>query len=123
MAHVVLLDELAVARQLLVEATERRALVAGDHRAGVEAAAAVGAVLVERQADEALEPGQEDAALLEDVLVVQRDVQKRAAPATTAVAGTTPALALLGAAAWCCTSANGDRHPSSPLPSAPNWET
>ena len=31
-ADVVLLDELAVARELLVEAAERRALVAGDHR-------------------------------------------------------------------------------------------
>ena len=39
----------------------------------------VGAVLVERQADEGLHAGEEDAALLEDVLVVERDVAQRAA--------------------------------------------
>jgi hypothetical protein len=71
---VVALYELAVAGELLVEPAERRALVAGDHRARHEAAAKVGAVLVERQPDEALKPGEEDAALLEDVLVVERDV-------------------------------------------------
>ena len=76
---VVALDQLAVAGELLVEAAERRALVAGDHRAGHEPAAEVGAVLVERKPDEALEAGQEDAALLEDVLVVERDLAQRAA--------------------------------------------
>ena len=41
--------------ELLVEAAERRALVAGDERAGVQAAARVGAVLVEREPDERLD--------------------------------------------------------------------
>jgi hypothetical protein len=40
----------------------------------VKAAAAVGAMLVERKADEPLEARQEDSAVLEDVLVVERDV-------------------------------------------------
>jgi hypothetical protein len=52
----------------------------------VEAAAAVGAVLVERQANQALESGQEDAALLEEVLVVERDLPELPAPATAVVA-------------------------------------
>ncbi len=72
----------AVALKLLVQAAERRALVAGDHRAGVQAAAAVGAVLVERQAHERLDAGEEDPPLLEQVLVVERDL----APLRPAVA-------------------------------------
>jgi hypothetical protein len=69
-AHVVSLDELAVAGELLVEATERRALVAGDHRAGQEAAAEIGPVLVEREPYETLNAGEKDSSLFEDVLVV-----------------------------------------------------
>ena len=79
--------------ELLVEAAERRALVAGDHRAGHEAAAAVGAVLVEREPDEALEAGEEDASLLEDVLVVERDVAERPRAAASVVAGAPEATA------------------------------
>ena len=56
--------------RLAVEAAERRALVARDHRAGVQSTAAVGAVLVERQPDEPLEARDQHAALVEDVLVV-----------------------------------------------------
>jgi hypothetical protein len=52
----------------------------------VEAAAAVGAVLVERKADEALEARQEDATVLEDVLVVERDVAERPPPGIPVVA-------------------------------------
>ena len=74
------LEQLAVARELLVEAAERGALVAGDHRPGGQAAAAVGAVLVEHQAHERLDAGEEDPALLEDVLVVEADLALGAAP-------------------------------------------
>jgi hypothetical protein len=56
--HVVLVDELSVALDLQVESAERRALVARDHRARVKAAPAVGSVLVEREAHEALYAGQ-----------------------------------------------------------------
>ena len=77
-ADEVLVEQLAVARQLLVEPAQRRALVARDHRAGGQAAAAVGAVLVEHQAHERLHAGEEDAALLEHVLVVEADLAPRA---------------------------------------------
>jgi hypothetical protein len=40
----------------------------------VEAARAVGAVLVEREAHEALQAGEQDATLRERVLVVERDL-------------------------------------------------
>ena len=43
-------------------------------------------MLVERKPDEALEAREEDAALLEDVLVVERDVAQRAAAAAAVVA-------------------------------------
>ena len=115
-AHVVLLDELAVAGELLVEAAERRALVAGDHRAGVQAAAGIRAVLVERKADEPLKARQEDAAVLEDVLVVERDVAERRAPRAAVIAGTGEAVPLRGAPAGCCARANGDRHSAPSLP-------
>ncbi len=74
MAHVVLVEQLAVALQLLVEPAERRALVARDHRAGVEAAGAVGAVLVENEAHEPLHAGEQHAAVGQQVLVVEGDL-------------------------------------------------
>ena len=80
MAHEVLLEQVAVARELLVEPAERRALVAGDQRAGGEAAAQVGAVLVEHEAHESLHAGDQDAALLEHVLVVEADLVARVRP-------------------------------------------
>ncbi len=76
----VLLEQRAVARQLLVEPAQRGALVAGDHRPGGQAAAAVGAVLLEHQAYERLHAGEEDPALLEDVLVVEADLALGPAP-------------------------------------------
>jgi hypothetical protein len=101
----------------VVQAAERRALVARDHRPGVEAAATVGAVLVERQTHEPLQAGQEDATLLEDVLVLERDVEKRRARAATVVAGAAvaagpaEALALRGAPPGSTALGYGDRHP------------
>ena len=68
---VVLVEQLAIARELLVKAPERRALIARDHRAGRQARAAVGAMLVEHHAHEPLDAGEEDAALVEDVLVLK----------------------------------------------------
>jgi hypothetical protein len=64
--------EPAEPHHFLVEAAERRALVAGDEGRGVEAGADVGAVLVEQHAHERLDAAEEDRALLEDVLVLQR---------------------------------------------------
>ena len=107
---VVALDELAVAGELLVEAAERRALVARDHRPGHEAAAKVGAVLVEREADEALEAGEEDAALLEDVLVLERHVPQRAA-AAAAVVGEAAETRSISVPAGSGSLANGYGHP------------
>src|SRR5687768_11523595 len=102
------LDELPVAAEFLVEAAERRALVAGDHRPGHQAATEVGTVLVERKPDQALDPGEEDAALLEHVLVVQGDVVERPA-AVAAVAIGAPETARR-IPAWCGATANSDRH-------------
>ncbi len=113
MAHVVLLHELPVPGELLVEPAERRALVAGDHRAGVKPAAAVGAVLVERQAHEALHAREEDPALLEDVLVVERDVEERAAAVPAVVFSGAPEAP--GVARWLSGSsllANRNGHPA-----------
>ncbi len=91
----VVLEQLAVARQLLVEAAQRGALVAGDHRPGGQPATAVGAVLLEHEAYERLHAGQEDPALLEDVLVVEADL----ALGPVAVAVFRAAAALAGARA------------------------
>jgi hypothetical protein len=68
----VLGGEVAQAHDLLVEAAERRALVAGDERRGVQAGALVGPVLVEQHAHDRLDAREEDRAALEDVLVLER---------------------------------------------------
>jgi hypothetical protein len=68
--------ELALALQFLVQAAERRAGVAGDERRRVEPAAPVGPVLVEGDAHDRLRAGREDLALVEHVLVVERDVRR-----------------------------------------------
>ena len=80
-AHVVLGAELALALELLVETAERRALVAGHEGARVQSEAAVGPVLVERQPDQGLDAGEQDAALLQDVPVGERDLAARGPPA------------------------------------------
>ena len=64
----VLAEEAAVALDRLVEPAERRSSVPGDQGRRVEAAAAIRAVLVEREADERLDAGHEHAAGLESVL-------------------------------------------------------
>jgi hypothetical protein len=75
------LEQLAVARELEIEPAERRALVAGDHRAGGEAAPPVGAVLVEQEPHERLHAGDQDAALFEHVFVVEADLAQHATAA------------------------------------------
>src|SRR4030095_15581805 len=57
-----------------VEAAEGRAAIAGDERGGVQPAALVGSVLVEGQADQRLDAGQEDEALFLTVLGVQGEI-------------------------------------------------
>ena len=95
MLDVVLLAELPVALELAVKAAERRALVARDHRAGVQSAAAVGAMLVERQPDEPLQARDQCPALVEHVLVVEGDLPPDALTAP-AVAGAAEARAVAG---------------------------
>ncbi len=87
--------DLGAALELLVEAAERRALVAGHERARQQSARPVGPVLVEQHADEALDAGEEDAAVLEQVLVVEGDLAARAlaAPADRGAAAALGALA------------------------------
>src|SRR5687767_5258324 len=77
---VVALAELALALELPVEPAEGGALVAGDERARLQPAARVGPVLVERDPDERLDPGQEDPAVLELVAILERDLAARIGP-------------------------------------------
>ena len=65
------------ALELVVEAAERRAAVAGDVARGVEAGALVALVLHQRQPHQRLIAGDEDAALGQVVFVVERDVIER----------------------------------------------
>ena len=71
---VVLGQELRVALEREVETTERRAAVTRDQRRRAHAAAHVGAVLVQRQPDERLDARQEDGALVQAVLGVEREI-------------------------------------------------
>src|SRR5882672_10121532 len=71
-ADVMALEMRARAPQALVEAAERRAAVAGDEARGVEARAHVALALQHHQTDQCLRAGEEHAAALERVLVVQR---------------------------------------------------
>src|SRR5204862_3903388 len=71
----VLSGDAAQAHDLLVQAAEGRALVAGGERGRAYAAARVGAVLVEHHAHERLDARQEDRALFELVLVGEGDIR------------------------------------------------
>src|SRR5439155_10922949 len=73
---VVLAKEIRIALQGQVEPAEGRAPIAGDQRRGVDASAAVGAVLVERQPDERLDAGQEDEPLFSAVLGIEGEVAR-----------------------------------------------
>ena len=65
------------ALELAVEAAERRAAIAGDEACGVEPGAAVELLLHQAEPHQRLEAGDEDAAVAEVVLVVERDVAQR----------------------------------------------
>ena len=79
-------------------------------------------MLVERQAHQALDTRDEYAALLQEVLVVERDVAKPAAARAAVAAGAANGLSC-GAPPGSGTLAHGDRHPKTPLPSSRDWET
>ncbi len=70
---VVLVKQVLGFPQLLIQPAQRRAAVAGDVAAGVEADRAVTLLLHQRQAHQGLGAGQEDAPALERVLVVKAD--------------------------------------------------
>ena len=74
---VVALDKAARAPQRLVEPAERRAAIAGNKAAGIEPGRDVALPLHHRQAHQRLRAGQIDPALLESVLVVERDRRQR----------------------------------------------
>jgi hypothetical protein len=88
---VVLGAELAVALELLVEAAQRGPLIPRNEGARVQAAAAVGTVLVEEDPHQALYARQKDASLLEQVPVRERDLAPNSPPATLH-RGPTPAV-------------------------------
>ena len=71
------LEPLLGADEVLVEAADRGAAVAGDEARRVEAGEPVALPLHQQQADDGLGAGDEDAILREIVLVVERDVPER----------------------------------------------
>ena len=78
---VVLVEEAPRGGELLVEAAERRAAIAGDVARGVVAGREVAPALQHRQAHQRLDAGQEDPAALLGVLVVEADLgEHRLAP-------------------------------------------
>jgi hypothetical protein len=87
-ADEVLLEQLAVALELAVEPAQRRALVAGDQGAGQQPAAEVGTVMVDHEPDQRLDAGDQDAPVLEQVLVVEANLAPfpAAVPVGSAVA-------------------------------------
>jgi hypothetical protein len=96
---VVVRADLPDALELLVEPAERRALIARDHRSGVKPAPAVGAMLVQREPDQRLHAGQQDRSLLEQVLVVERDLAPLPAKRLSSASG-----------AGCPAARGGDGH-------------
>ena len=70
---VVLFEVFSRREQLLVVAAERRTAIARDETRGIEAGGAVAADLGHRQADQRLNPGQEDMAGALGVFLVETD--------------------------------------------------
>ena len=66
---IVLLEQLARSRQLKIVAAERRAFVAGNERAGLQARAAIAAHLIHRQPHQRLDAGEIDASSLDCVFI------------------------------------------------------
>ena len=69
------LEQLARPFGLLVQSAQRRAAIAGDETRGVQARPLVEATLVQQDAQQGLNPGDEDAAVLGDELVVEGDIR------------------------------------------------
>ncbi len=67
-------EEFPGAPQGLVKPADRRAAVAGDEAAGVEAGGEIARALQHRQAHERLGAGHEGAAAIESVFIVERDL-------------------------------------------------
>src|SRR3954454_136595 len=67
-------EEFLRALELLVEAAERGAAIAGDKSRGVESGAAVALALHQAQAHQRLKAGDEHPALRQLVFIVERDV-------------------------------------------------
>ncbi len=70
---VVLLAERPEALELLIEAGERRALVARHERRGAQARSSISAMLVQQNTHQRLNAGQKDAPLLQLIAVGERD--------------------------------------------------
>src|SRR5204863_793777 len=71
---IVLGEQLRVALEGQVETAERRATIPRDQRRRAHATSRVRAVLIERQPDERLDAGQEDGALFQAVLGLEREI-------------------------------------------------
>ena len=67
-------EEFLRALELLVEAAERRAAIAGDQPRGVQSRAAVALALHQAQTHQRLKAGDEHPALRQIVFIVERDV-------------------------------------------------
>src|SRR5262249_57497810 len=80
---VVIGQELGITLQGQVEAAERGAAVTRDQRRGADAPPGVGAMLIEGQPNQRLDAGQEDRALFQTILGVEREglVARHALPA------------------------------------------
>ena len=74
---VVGLKPLLGAPEVLVEAADRRAAIAGDEAGGVQPGAAVALALHQQHADDRLRAGDEDPVLRQVVFVVEGDVSQR----------------------------------------------
>jgi len=70
----VLTEQIGVALEREIEPAERRAAIAGDQGGGVEPAALIGAVLVERQPHQRLNAREEDLTFLLAVFGVQSEI-------------------------------------------------
>jgi hypothetical protein len=68
------LEKFRRAPQRLIERTERRAAVAGNEAGGVQARKVIALTLQDQQANERLCAGQVDAAGIERVLIVERNL-------------------------------------------------
>jgi hypothetical protein len=71
--HVVGGEQLGKPRGLLVQATQRRAAIAGQEARRIEPGPGVQALSIEEDADQRLHAGDERATIFEQIFVVERD--------------------------------------------------